>query len=109
MGTDGREVHRTYEDADAMVGTARNLSTEQRRRRHCDNHTDRGKWVKETRQWEEKTVGTDEFAEEGIRTCVDRRRCVWCGPAALCLVHGGGGALRGTLAESARGLLTEAN
>jgi hypothetical protein len=65
--------------------------------------------VKETRQWEEKTVGTDEFAEEGIRTCVDRRRCVWCGPAALCLVHGGGGALRGTLAESARGLLTEAN
>jgi hypothetical protein len=65
--------------------------------------------VKETRQWEEKTVGTDEFVEEGIHTCVDRRRCVRCGPAALRSVRGGGGALRGTLAESACGLLTEAN
>jgi hypothetical protein len=25
VGTDGREVHRTYEDADAMVGELRNL------------------------------------------------------------------------------------
>jgi hypothetical protein len=65
--------------------------------------------VKETRQWEEKTVGTDEFAEEGIRTCVDRRQCVRCGPTVLRSVGGGGGALRGTLADSARGLLTEAN
>jgi hypothetical protein len=56
--------------------------------------------VKETRQCEEE--GADGKGGR-IRTCVRRRRCVWCGPAAALrsVRGGGGGPWEGTL--TARG------
>jgi hypothetical protein len=86
-----------YEDADAMVGTTRNLDDGARAAATLRQPYGQRKWMKETRQCEEKTVGTTMGG--GIRTCVHRRRCVWCGPAALRSVRGGGGgALQETLA-----------
>jgi hypothetical protein len=85
-----------YEDADAMVGTTRNLDDGARAAASLRQPYGQRKRVKETRQCEEKTVGT--AMGGGIRTCVHRRRCVWCGPAALRSVRGGGGgAFQGTL------------
>jgi hypothetical protein len=86
-----------YEDADAVVGTTRNLDDGARAAASLRQPYRQRKRVKETRQCEEKTVGTTMGG--GIRTYVQRRRCVWCGPAALRSVRGGGGgAFQGTLA-----------
>jgi hypothetical protein len=88
VGTDGREVHRTYEDAGAMVGELRNLRDGDRA---AVSLLQRGNGEGNA---EEKTVGT----AMGGGTCVHRRRCVRCGPATLRSLRGGGGALQGTLA-----------
>jgi hypothetical protein len=86
----------SYEDADAMDGTTRNLDDEARAAASLWQPYGQRKRVKETRQCKEKTVGT--AMGGGIRTCVHRRRCMWCGPAALRSVRGGGGgACEGTL------------
>jgi hypothetical protein len=86
-----------YKDADAMVGTTRNLDDGARAAASLRQPYGQRIRVKETRQCEEKTVGTAMGGR--IRTCVHRRRCVWCGPAALRSVRGGGGgAVQGTLA-----------
>jgi hypothetical protein len=46
--------------------------------------------VKETRQWEEKTVGMDEFAEEVVRTCEADEMRGGEGPATVRWVQTGG-------------------